>query len=82
MGKFFGNIPGIKEVHVDDFLQEAGGKMKSSASGISKEVIESFSEVSDPNTGVFMRKMEEMIQIYNKTSEICFDKNNVYLIAG
>jgi hypothetical protein len=56
--------------------------MKSSASGISKEVIESFSEVSDPNTGVFMRKMEEMIQIYNKTSEICFDKNNVYLIAG
>ena len=82
MGKFIGSIPKIKEGQVDEFLQEAGGKLKSNASGISKEVIESFAEVSDPNTGVFTRKMEEMIQIYDKTTEICFDKDNVYLIAG
>ncbi len=82
MGKFIGSIPKIKEGQVDEFLQETGGKLKSNASGISKDVIESFAEVSDPNTGVFMRKMEEMIQIYDKTTEICFDTDNVYLIAG
>lgn len=82
MGKFIGSIPTIKEGPVDEFLQDAGGKLKSNASGISKEVIESFAEVSNPNTGVFMQKMEDMILIYDKTTEICFDKDNVYLIAG
>lgn len=82
MGKLIGSIPKIKEGPVDEFLQDAGGKFKSNASGISKEVIESFAEVSNPNTGVFMQKMEEMIMIYDKTTEICFDKDNVYLIAG
>jgi len=82
MGKFIGSIPMIKEGPVDEFLQDAGGKLKSNASGISKEVIESFAEVSNPNTGVFMQKMEDMIQIYDKTTEICFDKDNIYLIAG
>lgn len=82
MGKFIGGIPKIKEGQVDEFLQEAGGKLKTNALGISNEVIESFSEVSNPNTGVFMQKMEDMIQIYDKTTEICFDKENIYLIAG
>jgi len=82
MGKLIGSIPKIKEGPVDEFLQDAGGKLKSNASGISKEVIESFAEVSNPNTGVFMQKMEDMILIYDKTTEICFDKDNVYLIAG
>lgn len=82
MGKFIGSIPKIKEGQVDEFLQEAGGKLKTNALGISNEVIESFSEVSNPNTGVFMQKMEDMIQIYDKTTEICFDKKNIYLIAG
>ncbi|NEX00459.1 hypothetical protein SAMN04487829_0026 [Pseudobutyrivibrio sp. NOR37] len=82
MGKFIGSIPKIKEGQVDEFLQEAGGKLKTNALGISNEVIESFSEVSNPNTGVFMQKMEDMIQIYDKTTEICFDKENIYLIAG
>lgn len=82
MGKFIGSIPKIKEGQVDEFLQEAGGKLKSNAYGISRDVIESFAEVSDPNTGLFTRKMEEMIQIYDRTTEICFDKENLYLIAG
>lgn len=82
VGKLIGSIPKIKEGQVDDFLQEKGGKLRNIATEISKETIESFSKVSDPNTGVFMRKLTEMIQIYDKTTEICFDKDNIYLIAG
>ncbi|MBO6240532.1 MAG: hypothetical protein J6O61_06770 [Butyrivibrio sp.] len=82
VGKFIGNIPKIKDGQVDEFLQEKGGKLRNTATDISKETIELFSKVSDPNTGIFMRKMAEMIQIYDKTTEICFDKDNIYLIAG
>ena len=82
MGKFIGSIPKIKDGQVDEFLQEKGEKIRLSASDISKDTIGAFAEVSDPQTGVFMRKMEDMIQIYDKTTEICFDKDNVYLIAG
>lgn len=82
MGKFIGSIPKIKEGQVDEILQEAGGKLKTNALGISNEVIESFAEVSNPNTGVFMQKMEDMIRIYDRTTDICFDNKNIYLIAG
>ncbi len=82
MGKLIGSIPKIKDGQVDEFLQEAGDKIKTNASEISKEVIESFAEVSNPNTGLFIQKMEDMIRIYNRTTEICVDKDNVYLIAG
>ncbi len=58
------------------------GKLKTNALGISDEVIESFAEVSNPNTGVFMQKMEDMIRIYDKTTEICFDDRNIYLITA
>lgn len=82
VGKFIGSIPKIKDGQVDEFLQEKGGKLRLTASDISSDNIASFSNVSDPNTGVFMRKMAEMIRIYDKTTEICFDKDNIYLIAG
>lgn len=82
MGKFIGKIPKVKEGQVDEFLIEKGEKIRSGAQGISKEVIESFAEVSNPNTGGFISKLEDMDKIYNHTKEICFDKDNLYLIAG
>ena len=81
VGKIVGNIPKVKDGKVDEFLQEKGKKLSITADDISKDVIQSFSDVSDPNTGMFIRKMEDMIQIYDKTTEICFDKDNIYLIA-
>ena len=81
VGKVVGNIPKVKDGKVDEFLQEKGKKLCITADDISKEAIQSFSDVSDPNTGIFMKKMDDMIRIYNKTTEICFDKDNIYLIA-
>ncbi len=82
MGKLIGSIPKVKDGQVDEFLIEKGQKITGNAKEISKEIIASFAEVSDPNTAGIMNKLEDMDRIYNHTKEICFDKNNLYLIAG
>ncbi len=82
MGKLIGSIPKVKDGQVDEFLIEKGEKIRSGAQGISRDVIESFAEVSNPNTSGFINKLEDMDKIYNHTKKICFDKKNLYLIAG
>ena len=81
LGKFIGNIPKVKDSQFDEFLQEKGEKIHDSASEISQDVIEAFAEVGDPRTKLFVDKMQDMISIYNKTTEICFDRENIYLIV-
>lgn len=82
MGKFIDGIPKIREGQVDEFLQERGEKMQSNASRIERQVIESFAEISNPGVWMFVEKLEDLIQIYGRTTEICFDDKQIYLIAG
>ena len=35
---------------------------------------------SSDDKNVFMEKMDEMIQIYNRTEQICFDDKKIYLL--
>ena len=81
LGNFIGSIPWIKEGPVDEFFQDMGKQLRKNADDIENKAIESFSEYSNPNTKVFVDKMEDIIQIYNHTSQICFDKNKIYLIT-
>lgn len=39
------------------------------------------SSLSNPYTGIFVDKMNELNSIYNHTSQICFDKESIYLLA-
>ena len=48
---------------------------------MNQEIVLSFAKAGDPNTRMFTEKMEEMIKIYNKTTEIGLDRDNVYLIC-
>lgn len=82
VGKFIGSIPVVKEGQVDEFLQESGAQLKENAQDMQMNVIEEFAKLHNPGTGVFMDKMEDMIQIYNYTSKICFDDKKIYLLAG
>ena len=82
VGKFIGSIPVVKEGQVDEFLQDSGAHLKENALDMQKNVIEAFAELHNPGTGVFMDKMDDMIQIYNHTDRICFDDKKIYLIAG
>lgn len=81
VGKFMGSIPLIKDGQVDEFLQDSGKHIKLTAKEIEMGAITTFAEISNPETRVFIDRMEEMIQIYNHTARICFDDKNIYLIS-
>ena len=81
VGKFIGNIPVVNKSPVDEFLQDSGAHLRRNARGMERDILSSFAEISNPGTGVFMDKMRDMIQIYNHTTEICFDNKKIYLIA-
>lgn len=82
VGKFIGSIPLVKEGQVDEFLQDSGKHIESNAKEIEMSAITAFAEISNPETRVFIDRMEDMIQIYNHTERICFDDKKIYLIAG
>lgn len=82
VGNLIGKIPKVKDGQVDEFLIDSGAKLRKGADESQKRLIESFAEISNPGIGVFTERMSDLIQIYNHTSEICFDKENIYLIAG
>lgn len=81
IGKFIGNIPVVKEGQVDEFLQDSGDHLRDNAQNMQKTVLEAFATLHNPETGVFMDRMEDMIQIYNHTDKICFDDKKIYFIA-
>lgn len=82
VGKFIGSIPVVKKGQVDEFLQDSGAHLKENALDMQKNVIETFAELHNPGTGVFMDKMDDMIQIYNHTDRICFDDKKIYLLPN
>lgn len=82
VGKFIGNIPAIKEGLVDEFLQDSDIILKKNAKEKEEAVIESFAQISNPDTKVFIEKMNDMIRVYNHTSEICFDEKKIYLVTS
>ncbi len=82
VGKFVENIPVVNNGQADEFLKDSGEKIKNKSKGIESKTIDSFVEISNPETHVFTEKMNDMIQIYNHTEEIYFDENNLYLFAG
>ena len=45
------------------------------------EIVKSFNSISNPKISVFIDKMNDIIRIYNHTNEICFDKENIYLLT-
>lgn len=82
VGKFIGSIPLIKEGPVDEFLQDSGASLKKNAEGMEKNAVHRFAALNNPGTRVFIEKMEDMIQIYNHTEQICFDDKRIYLVAN
>lgn len=82
VGKFIDGIPKIREGQVDEFLQESGTLMKGNAARIERKTVESFAEISNPGVWIFSEKLNDLIHIYNRTEEIYFDDNKIYLVAG
>ena len=82
VGKLIGSIPVIKDGQVDEFLQEKGKDASDKVVTIEKETIKVFAQMSNPGTRLFTEKMQDLINIYNHTTDIYFDNRNIYLIAN
>lgn len=80
VGKAIGSIPVIKNGPVDEFLQESGEALKEDTRLQADEAVKAFARLSNPKTSIFSGNMQEIIDIYNKTEEICFDNDNIYLL--
>lgn len=81
VGTFIGNIPLVKDGPVDELLQDKGAHLKSKAKGMEKKSVGAFAALGNPGTGILVERMQDIIRIYNHTSKICLDKENIYLIA-
>ncbi|MDO4650904.1 MAG: hypothetical protein Q4B26_19885 [Eubacteriales bacterium] len=81
-GNFIGNIPIVKNGPVDELLQNGGKKLQKDAKGLETQAIKQFAVLADPMTGVFTQRLNDLIQIYNKTETIAFDEDNIYLITA
>ena len=82
VGKLIGSIPLIKEGAVDEFLQDSAVHLKKNAIGMENEAVHCFAAIGNPGTSVFIDRMEDMIQIYNHTEQICFDDKKIYLVSA
>ena len=81
VGKFVGMIPFVNNGPVDEFLIESGENITSETSNAGKDVLEAFAEVEDPNTDMFVNQLQSVDKIYNHTTGICFDRENLYLLT-
>ena len=82
LGNLIGNIPLVKDGQVDEWLVKTASRHKEVADKIEHGTIEQFSVISDPETSVFIERLEEMNRIYNHTEQIFFDDKRIYLVAG
>lgn len=79
--KLISNIPHGKEKKIDGFLQNKRDHLKNNEIGLEKKAVEAFSVIGNPDTGMLVEKMQDMVRIYNHTSKICFDNEDIYLIS-
>jgi hypothetical protein len=81
VGKFIGSIPGVQKGPLDELLQEKGALLSDKAGALEGKAVRGFSVLGNPETSVLTERMEDMIQIYNHTESICFDRERIYLVG-
>ncbi|WP_180753289.1 hypothetical protein [Anaerococcus sp. Marseille-P3625] len=80
-GKFIGNIPLIKKGPVDEFLKAKGENLYNDAQEIEKNLVRKFAELANPGTRVLIKKIEDLNYIYNRTNQVCFNKDSIYFLS-
>lgn len=81
LGGLIGSIPLVKEGPVDEWLKDGGDVLKQNAGNLGKKHVQNLSVVSNPGTGIFIEKMDEINKICNHTDKIFFDRDRIYLAA-
>ena len=79
-GKAIGNLAEkVKIKNVDNWLNEKGDNLKQSGQNIKDDFTAKFNDMKDSNSKPFIKQIAKVDCIYNKTKEIYFDNENIYL---
>lgn len=79
-GKAIGNLAEkVKIKNVDNWFNEKGDNLKQSGQNIKDDFITKFDDIKESKSRQFINQIEKVDCIYNKTKEIYFDKENIYL---
>lgn len=82
VGNVIGAIPIVNKGPVDEFLLDGGKHLKGEAKKIEQKSVKKFATLNNPKTTTFVDTLDNMIQIYNHTDEICFDNKNIYIFTS
>ena len=79
-GKAIGNLAEkVKIKNVNNWLNEKGDNLKQSGQNIKNDFATKFDDMKESKSRSFINQIEKVDRIYNKTKEIYFDKENIYL---
>lgn len=79
-GKAIGNLAEkVKIKNVNNWLNEKGDNLKQSGQKIKNDFATKFDDMKESKSRSFINQIEKVNCIYNKTKEIYFDKENIYL---
>ena len=79
-GKAIGNLAEkVKIKNVNSWLNEKGDNLKQSGQKIKNDFATKFDDMKESKSRSFINQIEKVNCIYNKTKEIYFDKENIYL---
>lgn len=81
-GEAIGKVPVLKKTALDEMLTDGGQALNKVSHKLEKKAVNTFAEMADPATGVFLEKMGDMALIFNHTERLCFDEEKIYLVAG
>lgn len=82
VGDLISTIPIVKDGPIDEFLQDEGKSIKENAKKMKFKGVNDFASISNPGIAEITQQMDDMINIYNHTSQIYFDNKKIYLISN
>lgn len=82
-GKAIGNFVEKTNVkRVDTWINDASNNIKQTGKDMKQKFIKEFENLSDSNSERFSNQINQIDCIYNKTKEIYFDEDRIYLETG
>lgn len=79
-GKTIGNLAEkVKAKNIDTWLNEKGNSLKQTEQSIKDNFVTKFGEIKESNSKPFIAQIEKVNCVYNKTTNIYFDNEKIYL---
>jgi len=79
IGDLAEKIPVMRDKQIDQMFKKNAENFKESGENIKNEFSDRFELIKKSNAEIFINKVDDINQIYNKTQSIYFDNENIYL---